>query len=241
MPTPSQHAFSEKVVLVNGGTTPIGRAVALQLALYGAFVIVSHPVGDDALADIDELKSLGTLAATAPFAASGLSGAGEVKLKVEELYGRLDLLVNCTVLEAFGDFASTSEERFSEVLEKSLKSTFFNTRECLGLMMNRPKPKIVNIYSACNGEDSVSDLLLRSVNESIAELTRVLASELPAHFRVNGIRVSEKGSVKEIDKGLDPELFRPKSGVDPDDVARTVLFLLSSEAAGVNGQILDIS
>jgi NAD(P)-dependent dehydrogenase (short-subunit alcohol dehydrogenase family) len=69
----------------------------------------------------------------------------------------------------------------------------------------------------------------------------VLASELPAHFRVNGIRVSEKGSVKEIDKGLDPELFRPKSGVDPDDVARTVLFLLSSEAAGVNGQILDIS
>ena len=63
MPTPSSHAFAEKVALITDGANPIGRAAAMQLALYGCFVIVgfSEETPENFRA-LEELKSLGTLA-----------------------------------------------------------------------------------------------------------------------------------------------------------------------------------
>ena len=44
MPAPSVHAFAEKVALITDGSNPVGRAVAMQLALFGSYVIVGLPV-----------------------------------------------------------------------------------------------------------------------------------------------------------------------------------------------------
>jgi NAD(P)-dependent dehydrogenase (short-subunit alcohol dehydrogenase family) len=51
------------------------------------------------------------------------------------------------------------------------------------------------------------------------------------------VAVSEKARAGE---NLDAELFRPRAGAAEDDVARTVLFLLSAEAVGLNGQVLKV-
>lgn len=67
----------------------------------------------------------------------------------------------------------------------------------------------------------------------------VLAGVLEPNFRINTVRFSEK---EKAQKGkfdsLDEELFRKRTNVEADDVARTVLYLLSPEAVGVNGQVL---
>lgn len=127
MPTPSVHAFAEKVALITNGTSPIGRAVALQLALQGAYVICSfdEKVSAGEKAVLDELKSLGTLANSFEF-------TDEKTLidEVDKLFGRIDLLVNCL---------HEKDESVSKI--ETL------TQESLRLMKPRPKGLIVHVIS----------------------------------------------------------------------------------------------
>ncbi len=235
---PSTHAFSEKVALIADGTTPVGKAVALQLALCGAYVIVAHPEHDIDLPVIEELKSLGTLAAAAPYSKTGREKAFEIADRVEELYGRLDLLVNCSAEITFREFSNSDDVHFFDSMEKRVQSVFFVTKECLRLMKDRPKPKIVNIFSACDSEEGKKDVVAVSANAAIEAFTVALARNLPSNYSVNGICVSEIEAPGGSTEALDSELFRSRTGIDPDDTARAVLFLLSPESKGLNGQIL---
>ena len=241
MSTYSQHSFSEKIALITDGTTPIGRAVAMQLALLGCYVIVGVSETDENEKNaIEELRSLGTLANAVETDFSSVSGMKILVGEVEKQYGRLDLLVNCLKYRANSEFQNTSEEIFSTVIDRNLKSTFFLTREAIRLMEPRPKPKIVNILSMCDSAETAKDTTFVLVNKSLIGLTESLSSSLPAKFRVNAVSVSENEKLGRDGENLDKDLFRAKKGIDEDDVARTILYLLSKESIGVNGQVLRV-
>jgi 3-oxoacyl-[acyl-carrier protein] reductase len=238
MPAPSIHAFAEKVALVTDGDSSVGRAVALQLALQGSYVIVGFANStEENRRALGELQNLGTLANAVEADISTVEGAKKLVAAVEALFGRLDLLVNCLKISNDSTFEEVSETFFDEALNKNLKAAFFVTKEALRLMKPRPKPKIVNVVSALDTEDSEKNALLAASQGAVLGLTAALARALPKNFRVNAVAVSEKRPPGEM---LDAELFRPKAGVSEDDVARTVLFLLSGEAIGLNGQQLKV-
>jgi 3-oxoacyl-[acyl-carrier protein] reductase len=238
MPTPSIHAYAEKVALITAGENPIGRAVALQLALQGAYVVIafadSTPENKSA---IGELQNLGTLAKAVETDVSTLAGARKLVGEVEQMFGRVDFLVNCLKFAGDSAFEDTSEAVFEEVLNKNLKAAFFVTKEAVRLMKPRPKPKIVCIVSALDTAETEKNVALAASQKAVVGLTESLAKSLPKNFRVNAVAVSEKQRGNE---NLDAELFRPRAGIPADDVARTVLFLLSSEAIGLNGQLLKV-
>lgn len=245
MSTPSQHAFSEKVALITDGTNPVGRAVAMQLALFGSYVIAGIPANasDDEKNALEELKSLGTLANYFETDASTVAGAKSLVAEVEKLYGRLDLLVNCLKFQSDSAFKDTTEEIFDKTIDANLKGTFFLTKEALRLMNPRPKGRIVNLLSACDSEETAKNPAFVAANAALKGLTKSLAKNLSDKFRVNAVEVSEKDKKQShFDKFSRPddELFRIKKGVDVDDVARTVTYLLSSEAVGLNGQVLRV-
>lgn len=241
MPNQRQHAFSEKVALVTDGTNPIGRAVAMQLALLGSYVIVGVPkTSDEDKRALEELKSLGTLAHSVEAEISTVKGAEKLIAEVENIYGRLDLLVNCLKFRNDSAFTTITEEIFSQTFDANLKSAFFVTQEALRLMIPRPKSKIVNVLSACDTDETEQNVAFVMVNEALKGFTKSLSETLPKNFRVNAVAVSEKENEKATHENLDPELFRVKTGIDEDDAARAIVFLLSSEAVGLNGQILKI-
>lgn len=238
MPAPSIHAFSEKVALITDGASAIGRAVALQLALQGSYVIVAFSKSDEQIENaLNELKSLGTLANAVEVDISTVEGAKRLVAEVEMMFGRIDLLINCLKFQNDSAFDETEEKIFDESVDANLKAAFFVTQAAIRLMKTRPKPKIVNVVSALDTDESAQNVLFASTQKSIVGLTESLAKSLPKNFRVNAVAVSEKQSKPE---NLDIELFRPKIGVSEDDVARTILFLLSSEAVGLNGQTLKV-
>ncbi len=238
MPAQSIHAFAEKVAVITDGASAIGRAVALQLALQGAYVIVAFKKADTQTENaLGELKNLGTLANAVEADISTVEGAKKLIAEVEKMFGRIDLLVNCLKFRDDSTFLETSEDNFERTLGGNLKSAFFVTKEAVRLMQVRPKPKIVNVISAVDTPETEQNTAFAVSQQSLAGLTESLAKTLPKHFRVNAVAVSEK---KIFDANLDSELFRPKNAVSEDDTARTVLFLLSSEAIGLNGQILKV-
>lgn len=238
MPAPSVHAFAEKVALISDGTNPIGRAVAMQLALFGSYVIVGLPLESKKEENaLEELKSLGTLANAVKADISTVEGAKSLVAEVEKMFGRIDLLVNCLKLETDSIFDETNENIFDDAVNTNLKSAFFVTQEALKLMKPRPKPKIVNLVSAIDTPETETNVLYSAVQTAVIGLTKSLAKSLPKNFRVNAVAVSEKQRDAE---NLDAELFRVKKGISEDDVARTIVYLLSSEAIGLNGQVLTV-
>ncbi|MCO6511800.1 MAG: SDR family oxidoreductase [Aridibacter famidurans] len=237
MPTPGQHAFSEKVALVTGATSPIGRAVSMQLGLYGTYVIACHGPASKTDSDaVGELKKLGTLAHSVEADIGSLSGVVKAVDAVERVFGRLDLLVNCLSAPENGEADAITEASFESLVGGILKPAYFLTREAMRLFAGRPKPRIVNVITYRAGAGKLETAL----NAAVESLTASLASELPSNFRVNTVAVEERETEEDAVGGLDPELFRPGSSVDADDVARAVVYLLSSEAKGVNGQVLRI-
>jgi short-subunit dehydrogenase involved in D-alanine esterification of teichoic acids len=122
----SIHGFSEKVALIINGSDGIGRAVAMQLALQGCYVICSYTrTSPNQVKVLDELKALGTLANAFEFV-----NAKTLIDEVDNLFGRIDLLVNCVKSDADSAFEIEAM-----------------THECLRLMLPRPKGLIVNVVS----------------------------------------------------------------------------------------------
>ena len=234
----SVHAFAEKVALITDGASPIGRAVALQLALQGSYVIVAFSQSSEQSSRaLEELKSLGTLANAVEADISTVAGAKELIAKVEAMFGRIDLLVNCLQSKNDSAFDETSEEIFTQTIDANLKSAFFVTQAAIRLMKTRPKPKIVTVISALDTDETAQNILFVATQKALIGLTESLSKSLPKKFRINAVAVSEKKGNAE---NLDAELFRPKAGISEDDTARAILFLLSSEAIGLNGQTLKV-
>jgi len=235
MSVQSVHQFAEKVALITDGENEIGRAVALQLALQGSFVVVGFSnANEESKRSLLELQSLGTLANAVEADASTVEGAKYLVGEVEKLYGRLDLLVNTLKFRSDSTFEEISETVWMQTVDANLKSTFFVTQAAVSLMRARPKPAIVNVVTACEADEK--NLAFSAVQQSIIGLTESLAKQLAPKFRVNAVTVGERK--RETFENLDTELFRAPSGIAADDAARAVLFLLSSEAVGLNGQIL---
>lgn len=238
MAVQSTHAFSEKVALITGGENAFGRAVAMQLALLGCYVIVGYSGKDEQLERaLSELKNIGTLANSFQSDLTTAEGAGKLVDEVEKLYGRLDLLVNCTRFVPEILFEEADETQFNQTINESLKAAFFLTQNAVKLMKPRPKPKIVNLVSACDTPETEQNILFAASQNALIGFTKSMAKTLPKNFRINAVAVSEKQKQAE---NLDAELFRVKAGISEDDVARVVVYLLSSEAVTLNGQILTV-
>lgn len=210
MSAQSVHAFSEKVAVITDGAHPIGRAVALQLALQGSYVIVAvSGASERDLSALEELKSLGTLASVVEADASSPEGIASLIGAAGASFGRIDLLVNL-----FPDSAASAGLLVDAVRD---------------LMASRPKPKIVNV-----AKYSKADVEIQKMMDEISSVTASLAEELPSNFRVNMVSAGE--GFGRVDAGLDPELFPARTGMDADDAARVAVFLLSSESTGINGR-----
>ncbi len=235
MTNQSVHAFAEKVALVTDGENPVGRSVALQLALLGSYVIVGFPENSsESRVSLEELRSLGTLANAVETDICNLEGTQKLVGEVDKMFGRLDLLINTLKFRPESSFLETGAELWDKTIGANLKSTFFVTQAAFPLLNARPKPRIVNIAYRFENNS-----LYAAAQSGLIGLTKSFAAEFPAKFRVNCVEVVEK-SMPDSDL-QESQLFRAKSGIAEDDVARAVVYLLSSEAVGLSGQTLTIS
>lgn len=210
----------------------------MQLGLYGCYVIAAVSGASEGERNaVEELRSLGTLAHSFDADISTARGAAKLVDSVGEVYGRLDLLVNCLSAPHADNFATAPDEDVDSVLAGVIKPAYLLTREAIRLTGDRPSVRIVNVVTNRAKGGAGEGMLAGAANAAVESLTASLAEHLPANIRINAVSVTERDAPA---SDLDPELFRPRSSVDPDDVARAVVYLLSSESKGVSGHVLRI-
>ncbi len=240
--TPSH--LADKVAIITGGGTGIGRATAEALVGEGANVLL---VGRRE-APIRELaaKHDGRMA----YLQSDVTHPGSAKTIVDftlERFCRLDLLVNNAGIAILKPLSQLSDDEIDAMLTTNVRALLALSREAIPAL-ERTKGSIVNLSSVA-AQTAVPGMSAYAATKSgVDRLTKILAAELgPTGIRVNavapGLTKTDMLSVmpdEAITKLVDDSTALRRLG-EPADIARTIVWLASDQAGWVTGQIVQAS
>jgi NAD(P)-dependent dehydrogenase (short-subunit alcohol dehydrogenase family) len=238
--------FAEKVVIVTGATSGIGRATARRFAEAGASVAAVGRNETVLAAVAEETKQQGGDALSI---SADLTQAGEankvVSLTVER-FGGVDILINAAGHIASGTVENTALDAWDAMLEINLRSVFQLMQAAIPSLIER-RGNIVNV-SSVTGLRSFPGVLAYCVSKAgLDQLTRCAALELAAKgVRINAVNPGVV--VTEIHKrgGMNQEQYAAFFGTlrtthplgrvgDADEIAELIYFLASERAGWITG------
>lgn len=237
----------DKVALVTGAGSGIGRASALRLALEGASVACVDRAADAARDTAKMIEAAGGQAlAVAADVTDERACAGTVEETLAR-FRRLTTLVNAAGVRAEGRDAAPSGPEWQRVLDINLTGTYLASRACLAALSASGHGVITNlasIYGLVGG--SLSPAYAASKG-GVVNLTRTMALQWAPAVRVNCvcpgvIETPMTAPLRDDPAWRDPMLARHPLGRfgRPEEVAAAILYLSSDEAAFVTGVALPV-
>lgn len=237
----------DKVALVTGAASGIGRAVALRLGDEGCRVAAVDLNLDGARATAAEI---GGSACALQADVSYLSAVREAVAATETTLGPLDVLVSCAGWDRVQPFIENSEETWDRVIAINLKGVIACTRAALDGMIERGSGAIVSISSDAGRVGSSGEVVYSGAKAGIIGFSKAVAREVARHnIRVNVVCPGPTDTpMMEETRRANPRLgealvraipFRRLAR--PEEVAAAVAFFASEEAAYITGQTLSVS
>ncbi len=240
--------FADKVVVITGAGSGIGKVMAKRFAAEGARVAVVDWHGDRAA------ECAGEIAQTAGHAVAvraDVSVGADVATMVGEVTSRLgpvDVLVNNAAIADGDDVLEIEEPTWDRDVSVVLKSVFLCSKAVLPSMIERHAGVIVNIASV-NGLSALGNEAYSAAKAGMINLTQGIAVRYGGYgIRCNAIA---PGTIRtpiwqeRVDR--DPVVFErlvkwyPLGRVgEPDDIANAAMFLASDEAAWITGTVLRV-
>lgn len=236
--------LQNKVALVTGGSSGIGRAITLLFAQEGADVIVNYAHSDREAAKVaDQVRALGRKALAIRADVSDISDVRAMVDKALADFRRIDILVNNAGLTIRARLWELTEDKWDRVVDVNLKGTFLCSRAISEAMVREGGGKIVNIASIRGIQGSDSSMHYAAAKAGVIALTKSLARELAPLVRVNAIA---PGYIETpLHAGMSPEARQAvidstplKRFGRPEDVARAALFFAGDDSDFVTGQTL---
>jgi glucose 1-dehydrogenase len=175
--------LKNKVAIVTGGNTGIGKAIVLELARQGANVAIdyiSHPDATDELEK--QVAALGDRAIGVEADVSKFADLERLVASTVKEFGRLDIMVNNAGMETRTSVLDTTEEQYEKVLEVNLKSAFFGTQLAARQMIKQNSGgRIINITSVHEDWPMPGNTAYCLSKGGMRMLTRTAGVELAAH------------------------------------------------------------
>jgi 3-oxoacyl-[acyl-carrier protein] reductase len=243
--------MKDKVALVTGSSSGIGREVAGALAAQGARVaVVASSERAKAEAVVNEIEVAGGIAR--PFVAdiSSANGATTLVREVEAELGPIDLLVNSAGVYFPTPAGDVTEDAFDRMVAINLKGSFFTLNAVAPGMKARSAGRIVNIASVAGIAPNPEYSLYAATKAGIIALTRAIALELaPYGINVNAIAPGNTETPINADIRTAPEFAAQRARIDaitpsrrlftpPAEIAAAIVFLLSDAARGMYGSVM---
>ncbi len=243
--------LKNKVILITGSYTGIGKAIAQSCVKEGAKVILNGL--DDAVGRqlFAELGSENSVMLTDDI--TGSEAAENLVNLAVNTFGKLDAVVNNAAMIASSNIENTSSDFFHEVLGVNVVAPLNLIQKALG-QLTQNKGCVLNIGSI-NAWGGEPDLLAYSISKgALMTLTRNLGDSL---FRDYGVRVNqinpgwvltEKEKLIKKNQGMKPDwyrdipaIFAPANRIfEPVEIAAAAIFLLSDECGPVSSQVMDL-
>lgn len=236
-----------KNALVTGAGRGIGKAIALELAAKGAFVIVNYNGSKEAAEQtVAEIKAAGGDAVAYQCSVSDYEACGAMITALIKEYAHIDILVNNAGITRDGLLMKMSEEDFDAVINTNLKGCFNTIRHMSRYFLKQRAGKIINISSVSGILGNAGQANYSASKAGVIGLTKAVARELASRgINVNAVAPgfvetnmtdTLSDSVKE---NLKSQIPLGKIG-HPQDIAKTVAFLASPDADYITGQVLSV-
>ncbi len=243
--------LSGKVAIVTGSRRGIGRATALALTVAGADVTVCDLVIDDGLLDktAEDIRRSGRQALALQMDISQKAQVEKTINTVTNKFGRIDILVNCAGVWIPGQtLVECTDENWDRVINTNLKGTLYCCQAAGRVMIQQNSGNIINLSSQVGLNPGTAIGAYSISKAAIIMLTRQLALELsPYHIRVNAVAPGVVKTNFNINLWKDPKSERRMAeGVplgrlaEPEDIARTILFLASDDSGYITGDVIKV-
>jgi glucose 1-dehydrogenase len=175
--------LKNKVAIVTGGNSGIGKAIVLELAKRGANVAidcVSHPEATEELEK--QISLLGDQSIGVEADVSQLSELDRLIATTVKTFGRLDIMVNNAGIETRTSILDTTEQQYEKVLQVNLKSAFFGTQFAAKQMIKQGGGgRIINITSVHEDWPMPGNTSYCLSKGGMRMLTRTAGVELAPH------------------------------------------------------------
>jgi 3-oxoacyl-[acyl-carrier protein] reductase len=236
---------AERVALITGGGTGVGRSTTLQLAERGFHVAINYSrSADDAEQTAADARQQDVKAITL---ACDVADDGQVRGMIERCrteFGRLDVVVNnagTTHFVQHTDLEAMTEDKWDRILAVNLKGPFFVSRAAIPLLRASGGGSIVNVASVAGVAGSGSSIAYAASKGGLITMTKSLAKAFAPDIRVNavcpGVIVSRwlEGHEDMVEAAL--KITPLKKASSTDDIADVVTFL-ACDAGMMTGQAL---
>jgi 3-oxoacyl-[acyl-carrier protein] reductase len=239
--------LENKVALVTGASSGIGRAIALALASEGAAVIVNYSGNSNGAAEvIDEIHKKGGVGEALK---CDVSNYNDVNIMIDDIinrYSHIDILVNSAGITKDNLIMRMSEDEFDRVIDINLKGTFNTIKSVSRSMLKQRSGKIINITSVVGITGNAGQANYAASKAGVTALTKSAAKE----FASRGINVNAIAPGYIITRMTDVLSDKVKEDIinkipmktegNPEDIAKAAIFLATDESNYITGQVINV-
>ena len=238
-----------KNALVTGASRGIGRAIALELAKRGAFVVVNYNGSEDAANEtVAAIKAAGGDAVSVRCNVSDFTACQEMIESLIKEYKHMDILVNNAGICQLNKVLRFGRTDWDPMIETNLTAAFELSHEAAKIMVPRRSGKIINICSVFSYLGGSWSPAYAATKHALAGLTKAYCDELgPHNIQVNGIAPGYyETAMTAITRSIPKENRRVLAHIpagrwgEAQDLMGAVVFLASRASDYVNGHILAV-
>jgi 3-oxoacyl-[acyl-carrier protein] reductase len=232
-----------KAAIVTGGSRGIGRAIVVALAEAGFNVAFSYAANKAAATEVENTVKVfgGEVLAVQADAANPLEAQALID-QAQEKFGRIDVLVNNAGVTRDGLLMRMSDDDWAKVIDTNLTGAFYTCRAVSRLMLKQRSGAIVNISSVVGVYGNAGQANYAASKAGLIGFTKSLAKEfgsrsVTANVIAPGFIVTDMTENVPKDKLME-HIPLGRLG-EPEDIAKTVLFLVTS-GGYITGQVIHV-
>ncbi len=240
--------FKNKVALITGSATGIGKEVAILLAKYNCNLILNYNTSlNEAINLKKELENKYQIKII--LVKADITNESEIKKMVETsilAFGKIDILINNAGIAIDTTFEDKTKANFLKILDTNLVGPFLLSKYVGKYMLENKYGKIVNVAST-NGIDTnyVESLDYDASKAGLISLTKNLACYYAPYINVNAVAPGwvDTPMNKELDKSFiekENKKILLNRFASPEEIAKVIVFLASDEASYINSEIIRV-